>query len=68
MLNTFDKIMFCPKTNWCGQKPLTLIREFFTLTPHAKAFPQEQRFSVNYHCIAKTSKFINNMKMPYTTT
>lgn len=37
-LNTVGKFMFCPKTNWCWLKPLTLIREFFPLTPHAQAF------------------------------
>ena len=41
-LNIFGKFMFCPKTNWGGLKPVTLIREFFALTPHAKAFSQEQ--------------------------
>ena len=65
LFKTFTKFMSCPKTNWCGLKPLTLIREFFALTPHAKAFSQEQEISSQIFTIISCRNLLWHSQKPF---
>ena len=43
--NVEGRLIFFPKTSWCGLKPLTFIKEFFALRAQARAVSHEQLMS-----------------------